>query len=150
MNSIKGSSKYLTYKLSGIYEKLLNIKDAELLDKARTIDPISHVFGIGVLDFGQVITIFEGPMDSWMWTNSVGLCSLENKFPFEIDDVRYWYDWDKAGIEKSVDLLAKGFTVFNWGKFLEENDITKNRKWDLNDLVVHLRTTGKKIRRFDN
>jgi hypothetical protein len=49
-----------------------------------------------------------------------------------------------------VDLLAKGFTVFNWGKFLEENNITKNRKWDLNDLVVHLRTTGKKIKRFDN
>jgi hypothetical protein len=40
--------------------------------------------------------------------------------------------------------------VFNWGKFLEENGITKNRKWDLNDLVVHLRATGKKIKRFDN
>ena len=150
MNSIKGSSKYLTYKLSGIYEKLLNWKDVELIEKAGTIDPISHVFGIGFLDFGQSITIFEGPMDSWMWTNSAGLCSIENKFPFEFEDLRYWYDWDKAGIEKSVDLLAKGFTVFNWGKFLEENNITKNRKWDLNDLVVHLRTTGKKIKRFDN
>ena len=34
-------------------------------------------------------------------------------------------------------------------KFLEENNITKNRKWDLNDLVVHLRSTGKKIKRLD-
>ena len=150
MSSVKGTSKYLTYKLSGIYEKLLNVKDVEILDKAKAVDPISYVFGIGTLDFGLPITIFEGPMDSWMWVNSVGLCSLENKFPFEIENIRYWYDWDKSGIDKSMDLLAKGFTVFNWGKFLEENDITKNRKWDLNDLVVHLRTTGKKIKRFDN
>ena len=150
MNSIKGTSKYLTYKLSGIYEKLLNVKDPEILERAKTVDPISYVFGIGFLDFGLPITIFEGPMDSWMWTNSTGLCSLENKFPFDIENVRYWYDWDKSGIDKTMDLLAKGYTVFNWGKFLEENDITKNRKWDLNDLVVHLRTTGKKIKRFDN
>ena len=150
MNSVKGSSKYLTYKLSGIYEKLLMVKDQEIIERAKTVDPISYVFGIGTLDFGAPITIFEGPMDSWMWHNSVGLCSLENKFPFDVENIRFWYDWDKSGIDKTIDLLAKGFTVFNWGKFLEENDITKNRKWDLNDLVVHLRTTGKKIRRFDN
>jgi len=150
MESFKGSSKYLTYKLSGIYEKLLGVKDPEVIERAKTVDPISYVFGIGTLDFGSDITIFEGPMDSWMWHNSVGLCSLENKFPFDVENIRFWYDWDKSGIEKTIDLLAKGFTVFNWGKFLEENDITKNRKWDLNDLVVHLRTTGKKIKRFDN
>lgn len=150
MESVKGSSKYLTYKLSGIYEKLLKVKDPEIIERAKTVDPISYVFGIGTLDFGAPITIFEGPMDSWMWHNSVGLCSLENKFPFDVENIRFWYDWDKSGIDKTIDLLAKGFTVFNWGKFLEENDITKNRKWDLNDLVVHLRTTGKKIKRFDN
>ena len=64
-------------------------------------------------------------MDSWFWNNSVGLCSIENKFPFEVEGIRYWYDWDKAGIEKSMDLLSKGHIVFNWGKFLEENNITK-------------------------
>ena len=149
MNAIKGSPKYLTYKLSGIYEKLLKVSDPEFLEKARAIDPISHVFGIGVLDFSHSITVFEGPMDSWFWKNSVGLCSIENKFPFEIEGIRYWYDWDKSGIEKSMDLLSKGFIVFNWGKFLEENNITKNKKWDLNDLVVHLRSTGKKIKRLD-
>lgn len=149
MQSVKGGSKYLTYKLSGIYEKLLKITDAEILTRAREVDPISHVFNIGNLDFSSSITVFEGPMDSWFWKNSVGLCSIENKFPFEIEGIRYWYDWDKSGIEKSMDLLSKGFIVFNWGKFLEENNITKNKKWDLNDLVVHLRSTGKKIKRLD-
>lgn len=43
-----------------------------------------------------------------------------------------------------------GFSVFNWGKFLGDHAITKNRKWDLNDLVIHLRKTGKKIKRFEN
>lgn len=150
MESIKGSTKYLTYKLSGIYEKILRETNQEIIDKAREVDPISSVFGIGTLDFSRDITIFEGPMDSWLWENSVGLCSLENRFPFDVDNKRFWYDWDKPGIQKSIDLLGEGQTVFNWGKFLEENNITKNRKWDLNDLVIHLRTTGKKIKRFDN
>jgi hypothetical protein len=150
MHSIKGSAKYLTYKLSGIYEKMLKEKNQEILDAAKVVDPISHVFGIGFLDFSLPITVFEGPMDSWFWPNSVGLCSLENKFPFDVENVRFWYDWDKAGKQKSIELLSGGHSIFNWGKFLEENDITKNRKWDLNDMVIHLRTTGKKIKRFDN
>jgi hypothetical protein len=150
MESVKGGSKYFTYKLFGIYEKILKKTDPTILERAKEIDPISSVFGIGNLDFNRTITIFEGPMDSWLWPNSVGLCSLENRFPFDLDNKRYWYDWDKAGIQKSMDLLSKGETVFNWGKFLEENGITKNRKWDLNDIVIHLRSTGKKIKRFDN
>jgi hypothetical protein len=149
MNSFHGSSKYLTYKLSGIYQKLLDIQEPEIIEKAKTVDPISHVFGIGTLDFSLPVTIFEGPMDSWFWKNSVGLCSLENRFPFEIDNIQFWYDWDQAGKQKSMELLSEGFTVFNWGAFLEENNITKNKKWDLNDLVVHLRSTGKKIQRFE-
>jgi hypothetical protein len=89
-------------------------------------------------------------MDSWLWKNSVGLCSVENRFPFDVENIRFWYDWDKAGLNKSIELLTSGFKVFNWGKFLEDHTITKNRKWDLNDLVIHLRKTGKKIRRFEN
>jgi hypothetical protein len=150
MNSIKGSTKYLTYKLGGIYEKLLKVRDQDFIDRVKVVDPISSVFGIGTLDFSREITIFEGPLDSFLWPNSVGLCSIENKFPFDVENIRFWYDWDSAGITKSMDLLSKGFTVFNWGKFLEENNITKNRKWDLNDMVIHLRKTGKKIKRFDN
>jgi len=150
MNSIKGSSKYLTYRLSGIYTKLLGISDERIIEKAQKVDPISHVFGIGNLDFGKDVTIFEGPMDSWLWSNSIGLCSIENRFPFGINNIRYWYDWDPAGISKSMELLGEGKTVFNWGKFLEEHGITKNKKWDLNDLVIHLRSSGKKIKRLDN
>ena len=150
MNSIKGSPKYLTYKLSVIWEKLLRSKDSDFILACKKVDPISSVFNVSSIDFGQDITIFEGPMDSWLWKNSVGLCSSENKFPFDVDNVRFWYDWDQAGISKSIEMLTEGYKVFNWGKFLEENAITKNKKWDLNDIVVHLRATGKKIKKFEN
>jgi hypothetical protein len=143
------ASKYYTYKLSGIYEKFYKIEDEVFLNEARKIDPISSVFGISFLSFDRTITIFEGPMDSWLWQNSVGLCSVENKFPFEIDNTQYWYDWDDAGRIKSSQMLSEGFRVFNWKKFLTDHDLPLNKKWDLNDLVNYLRLKKQKVRRFE-
>jgi len=142
--------KYYTYRLSGIWEKLLENKDREFIEECTKIDPVSHVFNIGFISFDHTITIFEGPMDSWLWPNSVGLCSLENKFPFEFDNVQYWYDWDKPGKQKTSELLSRGFTVFNWKRFLHDNDIATNKKWDLNDVVNFLRSKKIKIKRFEN
>ena len=78
------------------------------------------------------------------------LRSLENKFPFEFENVQYWYDWDKAGKEKTSELLSKGHRVFNWRKFLVDHDLPINKKWDLNDLVNYLRAKKIKIKRFEN
>ncbi len=149
MQQSGGGSKYYTYKLSGIWEKLLGCEDKKFLDGCRKIDPISSVFNIGTISFNDTITIFEGPMDSFLWKNSVGLCSVENKFPFEMDNLRFWYDWDNAGRAKASELLAEGHWVFNWRKFLTDHDLPTNKKWDLNDLVNFLRAKQLKIKRFD-
>ena len=149
MQQSGGGSKYYTYKLSGIWEKLLGCKDENFLDGCRKIDPISSVFNIGTISFNDQITIFEGPMDSFLWKNSVGLCSVENKFPFEMDNLRFWYDWDNAGRAKASELLAEGHLVFNWRKFLTDHGLPTNKKWDLNDLVNFLRSKQLKIKRFD-
>ena len=149
MQQSGGGSKYYTYKLSGIWEKLLGCKDENFLDGCRKIDPISSVFNIGTISFNDTITIFEGPMDSFLWKNSVGLCSVENKFPFEMDNLRFWYDWDNAGRAKASELLAEGHLVFNWRKFLTDHGLPTNKKWDLNDLVNFLRSRQLKIKRFD-
>ena len=149
MQQSGGGSKYYTYKLSGIWEKLLGCKDEKFLDGCRKIDPISSVFNIGTISFNDQITIFEGPMDSFLRKNSVGLCSVENKFPFEMDNLRFWYDWDNAGRAKASELLAEGHLVFNWRKFLTDHDLPTNKKWDLNDLVNFLRSRQLKIKRFD-
>lgn len=144
-----GGSKYYTYNLSGIWEKLLGCTDEEFLAGCRKINPISTVFNVGTISFDDVITIFEGPMDSWLWKNSVGLCSVENHFPFDMDNLRYWYDWDSAGRSKSSELLAEGKSVFNWRKFLQDHNLPTNKKWDLNEIVNFLRAKGIKVRRFD-
>jgi hypothetical protein len=149
MNSSYGS-KYYTYKLSGIWEKLLKETDLDLIEESKKIDPVSFVFNIGKISFDRTITIFEGPMDSWLWKNSVALCSVENKFPFDIENVQYWYDWDEAGREKHSELLSSGKRVFNWKKFLLDHDLPIHRKWDLNELVNFLRSGRIKIRRLDN
>jgi len=149
MDSTYGS-KYYTYKLSGIWEKLLKTDDQNLIEEAKKIDPVSFVFNVGRISFDRTITIFEGPMDSWLWKNSVALCSIENKFPFDVENVQYWYDWDNAGRQKHSELLSAGKRVFNWKKFLVDHELPINKKWDLNDLVNFLRTKKIKIRRLDN
>jgi len=149
MDSTYGS-KYYTYKLSGIWEKLLKTDDQSLIEEAKKIDPVSFVFNVGRISFDRTITIFEGPMDSWLWKNSVALCSIENKFPFDVENVQYWYDWDNAGRQKHSELLSAGKRVFNWKKFLVDHELPINRKWDLNDLVNFLRAKRIKIRRLDN
>lgn len=143
------ASKYLTYKLSGIWAKMLYEKDQEKIEKAESIDPISHIFGIARVNLSLLVTVFEGPLDSFLFPNSIATCSVENKVPFEMDGLRYWDDWDDAGRGKSTERLLHGESVFNWGKFLSEHKLPKDRKWDLNDLVNFLRLTGQKIRRFD-
>lgn len=145
-----GGAKYYTYKLSGIWEKLFGVTNEQFLAECAKIDPISHVFNISSISFDRTITIFEGPMDSWFWKNSVALCSVENKFPFEFEDIQYWYDWDNAGRKKTSELLTQGAKVFNWKKFLVENNLPLNRKWDLNDLVNYLRMKNLKIKRLEN
>jgi hypothetical protein len=129
---------------------MLGETNPDFLDECCKIDPVSHVFNIGQISFDRTITIFEGPMDSWFWENSVALCSIENKFPFEFDDIRFWYDWDKAGRTKSLEMLTRGDCVFNWKKFLEDHNLPLDKKWDLNDLVNHLRIKKMKVKRFED
>ncbi len=144
-----GSSKYLTYKLSGIWTKMLKATDSEFIEKTYRLDPISSIFGIGTVNLSLPVTVFEGPLDSFLYPNSIATCSVENKVPFEMDGLRFWDDWDDAGRSKSTERLMNGEFVFNWGKFLADHSISTNGKWDLNDLVNYLRSTGTKIKRFE-
>lgn len=150
MNDNSSGSKYLTYKLSKIWSSFMGIDDEVFLNECVMFEPISTIFGIASLRFDEKITIFEGPMDAWLFWNSTGLCSIENSFPFDIENKRYFLDFDKTGIEKSMELLSQGNEVFLWSLFIKENNLPEDRKWDLNSLVVYLRKTGKKVKRLEN
>jgi hypothetical protein len=146
----KSHSKYFTYKLSGIYKNLFGEKDPEIILKAEEVDPISSVFGFSTVDLNSMITTFEGPMDAWLCPNSIALCSINNPFPFDVTNKRWFLDGDKAGRTKSRELLEEGEEVFLWGRFLKENDLPDRDKWDLNDIVNYLKENSKKIKRLDN
>jgi len=145
-----GGSKYYTYKLSGIYKNLLNVKDNEIIRKAEEVDPISSVFGFSTVDLDSMITTFEGPLDAWLCPNAIALCSINNPFPFDVTNKRWLLDGDSVGRKKSREFLEKGEEVFLWGRFIKECELPERDKWDLNDVVNYVRSTGKKIKRLDN
>ena len=150
-NMNKGAvNKYYTYKLSGIYKNLFKERDAAIIEKASELDPISCVFGFSTLNLEDPITIFEGPFDSFLYRNSVGLCSINNTFPFDVINKRYFLDSDSSGREKSQKLLTDGESVFLWKKFLQENGFPEREKWDLNDVIVYAHENGMKIKNLEN
>jgi len=145
-----GGSKYYTYKLSGIYKNLLKITDPDIILKAEEVDPISNVFGFSTVDLDSMITTFEGPLDAWLCPNSIALCSINNPFPFDVTNKRWMLDGDEVGRQKAREFLDNGEQVFLWGRFIKECDLPERDKWDLNDVVNYVRSTGKKIKRLDN
>ena len=142
-------NKYLSYKLSKIWTDLMEVNDEEFIHSLEKIDPVSTIFGIFTSDLTRLFTIFEGPMDSFLFPNSVALCSLNNTFPFDISNKRWFLDDDKAGREKAVKLIQEGESIFLWGKFKKENNIQDKIK-DLNALVIHLRSNTLQISRLEN
>ena len=140
---------YLTYKTSAMHEHLGIFKEenAELLEK---VDTISTTFGILNLDLSKSITVFEGPLDSFLFPNAVGVCSAKNDFPFEVDGQRYFYDNDKTGREWSMKKLQEGYSVFLWKKYIEENELSQyeSKIKDLNDLLIMIKRHGLKVKRF--
>lgn len=143
-------SKYYTYKLSGIYKNLLNETNPETILKAEEVDPVSSVFGFSTVDLDSMITTFEGPLDAWLCPNAIALCSINNPFPFDVENKRWLLDGDEIGRKKSREFLEAGEQVFLWGKFLKECELPERAKWDLNDVVNYVRSSGKKIKRLDN
>ncbi len=143
-------SKYYTYKLSGIYKNLLEEKAGEIIKRAEDVDPVSSVFGFSTVDLDSMITVFEGPLDAWLCPNSIALCSINNPFPFDVPNKRWFLDGDDIGRKKAREFLQKGEKVFLWKKFLDENNLPERNKWDLNDIVNFVRGKGIKIKRLDN
>jgi hypothetical protein len=142
-------SPYLTYKTSAMHEYLGIYKEEndELLQK---IDTISTTFGILNLDLSRSITVFEGPLDSFLFPNAVGVCSAKNDFPFEVDSIRYFYDNDKTGREWSLRRIQEGYPVFLWKKYIEESELSlyESKIKDLNDLLIMVKRHGLKPKKF--
>ena len=131
------TSKYLTYNLSGIWTKLLKVTDADFLIKTAEFDHISTIFGILTINFNETITLFEGPMDSFLFKNSCGMCSINNDWPFDMNNYRWFQDNDDAGRKKALRVMKDGIQIFMWKKFIENFELFGKTIKDLNDIVVY-------------
>jgi len=140
---------YLTWKISRIHQEL-GIFEEENAEPLEKMDFLSNIFGIFQVDLNKPITIFEGPLDSFLFPNAVGICSAKNSMPFEIEGSRYFYDNDGTGREWSIRRITEGKPVFLWRKFLEDSKLSemKDKIKDLNDLLIYVRNNSAKTQRL--
>lgn len=148
IRNFKSQPKYMTYRLSRIYEML----GKPITQDVEEVDDISTTFGILNVNLSIPITVFEGPLDSFLYKNSVATCSTNIDFPIDISTLRYFYDYDKAGRDAALKKLNEGKPVFLWKKFFKEANIDEptNKKMDLTDLVVLATRKGISIPRLSN
>lgn len=141
----KGDSKYLTYKLGKLYE-LLN-KDPKIIPEQ--IDDISQLFNICLANYSKPITLFEGPLDAFLFKNSIANTGIHKRFILDIP-VRYWFDDDNDGRDKSIEKINEGDTVFLWTKLRHDLELPLRKKWDLNDVLIYLRDKNIKTPNFND
>jgi len=146
IRNFKYKPKYMTFKLSKIYEEM----GKEVTDEVLEIDDISTSFGILELDLSKPVTIFEGPLDSFLMRNAAATCSSNIDFPLSIGNIRYMYDYDKAGREAAIKKVSEGTSVFLWQKLLSDMGIIieHHKKMDLTDLVVYCKRKNIKMPRL--
>lgn len=139
-DSDSSKSKYLTYNLSGIWLKMMGKNaetDVEFIDKVRNLDHVSTVFNVLRINFNDTVTLFEGPLDAFLFPNAVGMCSVNNDWPFDVDNYRWFQDNDEAGRKKAIKVLAEGKSVFMWKKFIDDFDLHGKKIKDYNDIVTY-------------
>lgn len=132
--TFSGPNKYLTYTLTYIYE-LMKRNPKEVPDE---INMLSQLFGICLLDYSKPITLFEGPLDSFLFKNSIANAGAHKSFSFDLP-VRYWYDDDPDGKKLSIEKLNNSEEIFLWGRFKHDFNLPYRNKWDLNDVMIYLR-----------
>lgn len=140
---------YLTWKATRIHQEL-GIYKPENQEALEKIDFLSNIFGIFQVDLNRTMTVFEGPLDSFLFPNSVALCSAKNSLPFEIEGARYFYDNDVTGREWSMKRIVEGKSVFLWKKYIKDNELTlfESKIKDLNDLLLFIKKSGKPCKKF--
>lgn len=135
----KFQTKYLTFTLPTIY-KMMGIEKVV----PDQIDSLSPLYGICSLDFNRPITLFEGPLDSFLFKNSVANTGANKGFPIDLP-LRFFYDQDATGKRNSIKKLSEGYSVFLWSKFQAAVGFPYRKKWDWNDILIWAKETNTKL-----
>jgi hypothetical protein len=84
---------------------------------------LSYYFNILNVDLSDVITVFEGYLDSLFYPNSIGLVGVNTDYKIIEGsglELRYFFDNDEAGYSKSEEKIKQGYPVFLWRKLFED------------------------------
>ena len=133
----KGENRFETYKLSKLYTIMGKALDANE-EQIDYLDTLSMLFNICLINFNKPITLFEGPMDAFLFKNSIANTGANKELPIDIP-IRYWYDNDATGRKKSFQHIEQGQEVFLWDRFIKDIGMPYRNKYDWNDAVIWMK-----------
>jgi hypothetical protein len=130
------------------------------LDKieAITYNKLSHFYNILNVDFNKQITIFEGFLDAKFCNNTIGLVGAGHsddllRFLTEADEnlqLQFFYDNDKKGFEKSMQMIKRGYPVFLWNKLFERLLKGKKNKFEAKQIYKSIKDLNKLVMEAKN
>jgi hypothetical protein len=135
-NFSKFKPKYVSFPWSHIAQFMkkeikINENVLEILDRE------SLIFGLCEINPNKVVTILEGPIDSFFIDNSVAISGL-HKVGSVLDmfeNRRFLLDNDDDGLKISEKLVKNGESVFSWNLFKNNKKIIEKVK-DVNDVFI--------------
>jgi hypothetical protein len=121
------------------------------------MNTLSLYFGIFYTDFSKPVTIFEGPIDSFLVSNSIAITGSDKPTDMfdDISTIRYLFDNDNAGRRIMEWKLKKRKKVFMWNKLMRDYKIQPrlaNMKQvkDLSELIEYCwKTKNDAIKNLD-
>lgn len=121
------------YNYETLYKWIHNVEEIIDIDINQLViyNKLSYYFNILNVDFGHMITIFEGYLDSLFYPNSIGVVGVNTDFKFLENnnlEIQFFLDNDSAGYEQSEKKLREGYPVFLWKKLFE--DIVKKKSFE--------------------
>jgi predicted RNA-binding Zn-ribbon protein involved in translation (DUF1610 family) len=138
---------YKIFAFSELYKSVYK-KDLDDIEKIG-YDKLSYLYNILKVNWNYPITVFEGFLDTKFFPNSVGCVGTNTDLSILLNQdikIRFFYDYDKAGLKKQKELIRDGYSVFLWEKFFENWSSTsknpssaiiklKHNIVDLNDIA---------------
>jgi len=129
-------SKYQTFGNHKLLEKINKIYESD--EHIHYMKKLSTTYNIFNIQVNKNITVFEGPLDSELYENSIATMTIHNTPLYENKLFRYIFDFDTEGNKKSLDFVLKNKTVFLWKKLFNKigyNEYNHNKKVDWGDIT---------------
>lgn len=117
---------YKFYQFDQIYTMIYPDKKLDEIE-AISYNKLSAIFNILNVDFDKDIYVFEGYLDSTFFTNAIALVGLDTDISFLGDEnisLKFIFDNDESGLNKSKKMINDGKKIFLWKKVIQE--ISKN------------------------